>query len=64
MIKPTEADIGRGVIYRGGHPNAEAEPGVITSFNERVVFVRYATQHPSAAGQATDPQDLTWEFGR
>lgn len=59
MIKPTEADIGRAVIYQGGHP-ADKDEGVITSFNERVVFVRYRSQHPSANGQATSPDDLSW----
>lgn len=38
-IQPTKADIGRKVLYRLGH--GEAEEGVITSFNERLVFVRF-----------------------
>jgi hypothetical protein len=63
MIQPTEADIGRSVTYQGGHPD-DRDEGVITSFNERYVFVRYRKQHPSAAGQATDPADLEWAHGR
>lgn len=68
MIDPTEADIGRGVIYRAA-PQFEAEPGVITSLghptsdpSRRTIFVRYATQHPTAGGQATTADDLEWEF--
>ena len=61
MIEPTESDIGRGVVYRGHHPGAEAEFGVITSVGADCVFVRYATQHPAANGQATDQRDLEWE---
>ena len=61
VITPTQADIGRGVVYRGHPPGAEAEPGVITSVGADCVFVRYATQHPAASGQATDPRDLEWE---
>ena len=42
MIEPTEADIGRKVIYHGGaHPGAIPEEGIITSFNAYAVFVRY-----------------------
>lgn len=56
---PTEADIGRGVVYyppHGGRP----EDGVITSLNDHFVFVRYRTQHPGARGQATRYRDLRW----
>lgn len=67
MINPTEADIGRGVIYRCA-PAFEAEPGVITSLGReaddprlRTIFVRYATQHPTAPGQGTYAGDLEWE---
>jgi len=71
MIEPTEADIGRGVIYRCA-PEFKAEPGVITSLGReqpdrpdlRTVFVRYATQHPTAGGQGTNAGDLEWEFPR
>ena len=60
MIDPTEADIGRGVVYQASYPNAPREDGIITSFNEHVVFVRYAGQHPGTFGQATSREDLEW----
>lgn len=56
MIDPKQTDVGRGVIYQGGHPD-DREVGVITSFNEHVVFVRYGRKV-----QATSREDLTWEF--
>ena len=59
MIEPTQADIGRSVIYKGGHPD-DIDEGIITSFNPYVVFVRYRKQHPSAPGQATSRDDLIW----
>lgn len=59
MIKPTLNDVGRRVRYQGGHPDDKDE-GVITSFNEKVVFVRYQSQHALAPGQATSPDDLEW----
>ncbi len=60
MIEPEEKDVGRGVIYQASHPGAPREDGVITSFNDHTVFVRYSTQHPSAPGQATSREDLVW----
>jgi hypothetical protein len=59
MIEPTEADIGRKVVYRerGDFPGRKVEEGVITSFNPRVVFVRYGASVTSAA---TDRDDLEW----
>lgn len=59
MIDPTEKDIGRGVVYTGNF-NGPREDGMITSFNEVVVFVRYVGQHPSAPGKATRREDLDW----
>lgn len=56
---PTEADIGRAVVYQQ-HRDAPAEDGVITSLNDDYVFVRYARQHPGARGQATKRKDLKW----
>jgi hypothetical protein len=56
MIDPKQTDVGRGVIYQGGHPD-DREAGVITSFNDHVVFVRYGRKV-----QATSREDLTWEF--
>ena len=62
MIDPTEADIGRGVIYRAGSKLVgERERGVITSFNASAVFVRYTNGSTSAA---TSREDLTWEGER
>ncbi len=40
MIEPTEADIGRRVYYEPDN-NGPIDHGVITSFNEHFVFVRY-----------------------
>lgn len=59
-IEPTIKDIGRSVIYQGGHPDDKDE-GVITSLGGGgTVFVRYRSQHPSAHGQATSRHDLEW----
>lgn len=55
-IQPTAADIGRKVVYRTA-PNYEPEEGIITSFNESCVFVRYGT---SINGIATSREDLDW----
>lgn len=55
-IKPTKEDIGRAVVYRTA-PNYEPEQGIITSFNEKNVFVRY---HGTQGSQATNPDDLDW----
>lgn len=57
MIEPTEKDIGRVVLYQGGHPD-DKDRGVITSFNDHCVFVRYGGKQTS---QATDRRDLSWE---
>lgn len=56
MINPTKKDIGRRVIYtpiRG-----PKEYGVITSFNDWSVFVRYGAK---TCSEATAREDLTWE---
>ena len=58
MIEPTEADIGRKVVYTGNrYPGGELEEGVITSFNSRAVFVRYGAD---VGSKATSRQDLEW----
>ena len=58
MVDPTEADIGRKVIYTGNrHPGGQLEEGVITSFNEWFVFVRYDSETTS---KGTSRQDLEW----
>lgn len=59
-ITPTPADVGRPVIYTGNrYPGGVPERGVIHSFNERTVFVRYDGKLHS---QGTNPADLEWEF--
>jgi hypothetical protein len=55
MIEVTNNDIGRVVIYRP--LDAEPERGVITSFNERFVFVRYGEETQS---KATPRRDLEY----
>ena len=55
-IEPDPIDIGRKVVYRTA-PNYEAEEGVITSFNDMVVFVRYGA---NVSTQATARHDLDW----
>lgn len=58
MICPTEDDIGRTVLYIGNrYPNGEIEEGVITSFNDYCVFVRYGADKGS---KGTSRQDLEW----
>ena len=58
-INPTQRDVGRNVVYRTA-PNYEAEEGVITSFNDQCVFVRYGS---AANSQATSREALDWLFG-
>jgi hypothetical protein len=62
MIHPTQADIGRHVIYRerGDFSGRKVEEGVLTSFNERSAFVRYRGCSPAA----TDLADLEWARGQ
>jgi hypothetical protein len=58
MIEPTEADVGRKVVYTGNrYPGGKIEEGVITSFNGSVVFVRYGADYGS---KGTSRQDLEW----
>lgn len=52
MITPSNEDIGRKVVYNG---HGGREEGVITSFNEEYIFVRYGE---IGHGQATRPEDL------
>ena len=60
MIKPTQDDIGREVVYTGNtYPGGMLEYGVITSFNEVTVFVRYDGKRNA---QATSPSDLEWSL--
>lgn len=61
MIEPTEADIGRKVVYTGNtYPGGKLEEGVITSFNPAPtgsVFVRYGAD---VGSKATSREDLEW----
>lgn len=69
MVEPTEKDIGEKVarykyIYspeqRPRPPyKVKREVGIITSFNERFVFVRYDGETQS---RATRRKDLEWAF--
>lgn len=56
MIDPTDSDIGRKVVYRAA-PNFDPEEGVISSFNDTGVFVRYGA---SVQPQMTRREDLEW----
>lgn len=56
MIEPRKNDIGRKVIYRQGH--SLQEEGIITSFNNSGVFVRYGN---NTGSQSTRREDLEWE---
>lgn len=58
MIDPSRDDIGSKVVYTGNRcPGGKREEGIITSFNDLVVFVRYGG---SATSQATNRADLEW----
>jgi hypothetical protein len=58
MIDPTHDDIGKSVIYTGNrYPGGKPELGVITSFNDHAVFVRYGSDVHS---QGTNRTDLEW----
>ena len=56
MIDPTDADIGRVVIYHD-RMRGLVERGVITAFNKAYVFVRYSGERNA---KATVRQDLAW----
>jgi hypothetical protein len=58
MIYPKEDDIGRAVVYTGNrYPGGKLEDGVITSFTDYSVFVRYGADKYS---KATSRADLEW----
>lgn len=62
MIEPTQADVGRKVIYTGNrYPGGQPEEGVITSFNAHTVFVRYGSD---AHSKGTNREDLEWLWPR
>jgi len=54
----TGADVGRLVIYYNVHTGLQG--GIVTSFNERYVFVRYDGSDIENNGVATYPNDLTF----
>lgn len=57
-IDPQQSDIGRCVIYTGNrYPGGLPEIGVITSYNQVSVFVRYGDEKHS---KATSREDLEW----
>lgn len=58
MIDPTKHDIGRVVVYTGSHLK-DVERGVITSFTEYFVFVRFGTQQTS---QGCRRENLKWDY--
>jgi hypothetical protein len=61
MIEPSNSDIGSKVVYTGNrYPGGKLEEGVITSFNERWVLVRYGHD---AYSKATSREDLEWMSG-
>lgn len=60
-ISPTPTDVGRKVVYTGNrYPGGRLEEGVITSFNEHSVFVRYGGDTGS---KGTSREDLEWLLG-
>ncbi len=61
MIRPTNEDIGREVFYRRPYI-PKGEYGIITSFNDDYVFVRYQKQNQTQNGQATRRSDLEWSI--
>ena len=60
MIRPTQEDIGRRVIYRerGTHAGRKIEEGTLTSYNHLHSFVCYGA--PGTTSAATDFADLEW----
>jgi hypothetical protein len=58
MIEPTEEDIGRAVVYTGNrYSGGKLVEGVITSFNDHRVFVRYGSDKGS---KSTSRENLEW----
>jgi hypothetical protein len=57
ISKLTERDKGREVVY--GYRDPEMEFGIISSWNERFIFVKYNGNQQS---QATKPEDLRFSM--
>lgn len=59
-----EFDIGKNVTYTAGH--GAKEYGIISSWNDKCIFVRYiyvngdGIMFVKTTAQATSPEDLTW----
>ena len=63
MIYTEEVDIGRVVNYvpthaRGNLNHPDCERGVITSFNDHAVFVKYGNQ---VTNKGAERRDLFWD---
>jgi hypothetical protein len=56
MIEPKENDIGRKVVYRDRY-GWKVEEGVITSFNDTNVFIRFGDDTGS---KGTQRENLDW----
>lgn len=56
MIDPKNSDIGRKVVYRDSSGHV-VEEGVITSFNDTCVFVRYGGD---THAKGTRREELEW----
>jgi hypothetical protein len=56
MIDKSHKLVGRQVVYRGSHPDAKPEQGLVTSVNVEagLVFVNYGRGSTSAATSASD----------
>ena len=62
MIEPTTKDVGRGVVYVPRGPviagDLRRESGVVSSWNEYYVFVRFGAL---STAMACRREDLQWE---
>lgn len=56
----TENDKGRGVVYEP-YPGGKLEDGVITSWNDRYIFVSY---NYTGRGIATPPEKLEFLYNK
>lgn len=57
MIIPNQKDVGRLVIYQRESSQTGCRFGIITSFNDYCVFVRYGEDQHS---KGTRREDLEW----
>ena len=55
-MKLADVRVGDAVVYRAH--DGRSEDGVVTSLNERYVFVRFTGMHPDAPGKACAPETL------